>query len=70
VGDRPRSDVDPPNALGMLTVQLRRGGRHQNEEGQTKATYEVRDFNELRDILQRDFGIERVEEGDDALRAR
>ena len=51
------SDVDPPNALGMLTVQLRRGGKHEKEEGQTKPTYEVRDFYELRDILERDFGL-------------
>ena len=85
VGDRPRSDVDPPNALGMLTVQLKRGGRHEKEEGQTKATYEVRDFLELREILERDFGLglhpvaggsaggshgtPRVE-GDDAVHAR
>jgi putative hydrolase of the HAD superfamily len=71
VGDRPRSDVDPPNALGMLTVQLRRGGRHEKEDGQTKPTYEVRDFYELREILARDFGFERApEEADDALRTR
>lgn len=58
VGDRPRSDVDPPNALGMVTVQLRRGGRHEKEEGKTKPAYEVRDFHELRAILERDFGFQ------------
>jgi putative hydrolase of the HAD superfamily len=58
VGDRPRSDVDPPNALGMVTVQLRRGGRHEKEEGKTKPAYEVRDFNELRAILERDFAFQ------------
>jgi putative hydrolase of the HAD superfamily len=58
VGDRPRSDVDPPNALGMVTVQLKRGGRHEKEEGKTKPTYEVRDFHELRTILERDFAFQ------------
>jgi len=82
VGDRPRSDVDPPNQLGMITVQLKRGGRHEKDMGETKPTYEVKDFHELRAILARDFGFERpdagspaapvaapprVEEGDDAL---
>jgi putative hydrolase of the HAD superfamily len=57
VGDRPRSDVDPPNALGMITVQVRRGGRHEREEGKTKPAYEVRDFDELRGILERDFAL-------------
>lgn len=58
VGDRPRSDVDPPNALGMVTVQMKRGNRHEREEGKTKPAYEVRDFDELRAILERDFGFE------------
>jgi len=58
VGDRPRSDVDPPNALGMVTVQMRRGNRHEKEEGKTKPAYEVRDFDELRAILERDFAFQ------------
>jgi putative hydrolase of the HAD superfamily len=57
VGDRPRSDIDPPNQLGMVTVQLKRGGRHEREESRTKPVYEVRDFVELGAILVRDFGF-------------
>jgi putative hydrolase of the HAD superfamily len=64
VGDRPRSDVDPPNALGMITVQLKRGGRHEKEEGKTKPSHEVRDFDELRTILERDFGLVIPAEGE------
>ena len=68
VGDRPRSDVDPPNSLGMITVQLKRGSRHEKDEGKTKPTYEIRDFGELRVILERDFGFALpVAEGDGAL---
>ncbi|HZV01992.1 MAG TPA: TIGR02253 family HAD-type hydrolase [Planctomycetota bacterium] len=57
VGDRPRSDVDPPNALGMITVQMKRGGRHEKEEGKTKPVHEVRDFGELRAILERTYSL-------------
>ncbi len=67
VGDRPRSDVDPPNALGMITVQLKRGGRHEKEEGKTKPSHEVRDFDELKGILERDFAL--AIPGDDAPRS-
>src|SRR5262245_33784474 len=74
VGDRPKSDVDPPASLGIITVRMKRGGRHENEEGATKPTYEVRDFFELRDILERDFALDLHEAGvaeqDDALSGR
>jgi putative hydrolase of the HAD superfamily len=71
VGDRPKSDVDPPNSLGMITVRMKRGGKHENEESETKAGYEVRNFLELREILERDFALDlRIEEEDDALSGR
>lgn len=57
VGDNPTHDIDPCNREGWTTVRIRRSGRHAQEEGATKATYEIRDFFELRALLQRDFGV-------------
>ena len=51
-----------------MTVQIKRGGRHEKEEGKTKPTYEVTDFLALREILERDFGFQlRIAEGQDAV---
>jgi putative hydrolase of the HAD superfamily len=57
VGDHPIHDVDPCNEVGMITVRSRRSGRHAHEEGATKASYEIRDFYGLREILQREFKL-------------
>ena len=57
VGDNPTHDIDPSNREGWSTVRIRRSGRHAAEEGATKPTYEIRDFFELRRILQSDFGV-------------
>ncbi len=57
VGDNPTHDIDPCNDLGWTTVRIRRSGRHAMLEGRTKATYEIRDFLELRALLERDFGL-------------
>ncbi|MBP8299172.1 MAG: HAD-IA family hydrolase [Planctomycetes bacterium] len=57
VGDNPTHDIDPCNREGWSTVRIRRSGRHAAEEGATKPTYEIRDFFELRRILQSDFGV-------------
>ena len=40
-----------------MTARIRRSGRHAQEEGATRPTYEIADFRELRKILQADFGI-------------
>jgi putative hydrolase of the HAD superfamily len=58
VGDNPRYDIDPPNALGMITVRMRRGGKYQNEQGETKPAREVQNYWDLLDWLKQDFGIE------------
>lgn len=58
IGDNPKSDVDPPNRLGMITVRMRRSGKYKDQEGETKPRYEVADFNDLATILTRDFGVE------------
>ena len=57
VGDNPRNDIDPCNDIGMITVRNRRSGRYAKAEGRTPSDYEIRDFYELRKILESDFGL-------------
>ena len=57
VGDNPTHDIDPCNREGWVTARIRRGGRLSQEEGETKATYEIQDFYQLRDLLKADFGL-------------
>jgi putative hydrolase of the HAD superfamily len=57
VGDNPINDIDPCNTVGMITVRNRRSGRYSHTDGATEAGYEIRDFYELRSILQREYGI-------------
>lgn len=57
VGDNPTHDIDPCNREGWFTVRCRRSGRHAAENGETQAHWEIRDFYELRQILQDAFGI-------------
>jgi putative hydrolase of the HAD superfamily len=57
VGDNPTHDIDPCNNEGWSTVRIRRSGRHSREEGQSQATHEIRDFFELRRILQDHYGV-------------
>jgi len=57
VGDNPLHDIDPCNSEGWSTVRIRRSGRHADEEGATKPTHEIRDFYELRRILQDEYGV-------------
>lgn len=57
VGDNPTHDIDPCNSEGWLTVRVRRSGRHAHENGATEPDWEIRDFFELRRILNEEFGI-------------
>lgn len=57
VGDHPTHDIDPCNQEGWYTVRVRRSGRHASETGSTQAHWEIRDFLQLRAILEREFGI-------------
>ena len=57
VGDNPTHDIDPCNNDGWTTVRIRRSGRYAQIEGETKADYEIRDFLELRRILETDFNL-------------
>ena len=56
VGDNPLNDIDPCNEVGIITVRNRRSGRHAQTEGKTKANHEIKDFYELRTILQSEYG--------------
>jgi len=58
VGDNPRHDIDPPNSIGMITVRMRRGGKHHNDEGQTQPHKEVQNFWDLLDWLRQEFQIQ------------
>ncbi|MBL8727804.1 MAG: HAD-IA family hydrolase [Planctomycetes bacterium] len=57
VGDNPTHDIDPCNAEGWSTARIRRDGRHADETGATAATHEIRDFHQLRQILQDHYRI-------------
>lgn len=56
VGDHPTHDIDPANALGMVTVRIRRG-KHGGEHGKSKAAYELKGFKDLLTILRKDFKV-------------
>jgi putative hydrolase of the HAD superfamily len=58
VGDNPRHDIDPPNQIGMITVRHRRDGRYRDEEGESAADYEIRDFHQLGRLLEADFDLD------------
>lgn len=57
VGDRLQRDIDPANTLGMVTVHLKRGGRHEGEQGESQATHTVSDFEQLRQVLAREYRL-------------
>jgi putative hydrolase of the HAD superfamily len=57
VGDHPSHDVDPANAIGMATVLVKRGGRHEGETGKSRPTHEIRTFGELERILRESYGV-------------
>ena len=57
VGDNPLHDVDPVNAVGMIPVRLHRDNRFAGVTGASKARYEIRSFDELVPVLEKDFGL-------------
>lgn len=57
VGDNPTHDIDPTNRDGWTTARIRRSGRYAHIDGETEATYEIRDFMELRRILESEHGL-------------
>ncbi len=57
VGDSPLHDIAPPKSLGMITVWARRAARHGLEGTGVVPDHVVEDFEELRGILAREYGI-------------
>jgi len=59
VGDSSPNDIDPCNSLGMSTVKILRGGKHDIEAGKTEPTYVIKSLNSLWKIICNDFTIHR-----------
>ena len=57
VGDNPINDVDPPNAVGMVTVRCRRGGKYSELSGNTQAVHEIHNFYDLLELLKTQYGV-------------
>ncbi len=57
VGDNPLHDIDPANDCGIITVRSRRSGKYADVQGVTEPNWEIRDFYELRMLLETEFGI-------------
>lgn len=51
VGDNPVNDVDPPNAIGMITILSRREGKYKNVHGQTEPKHIIQSFWDLLDFI-------------------
>jgi putative hydrolase of the HAD superfamily len=58
VGDRMTRDIDPANSLGLTTVHIKRGGKHSNEQGVSEPAHVITHFDELREILRAEYGIQ------------
>ncbi len=57
VGDHPVSDVDTPNAVGMVTFLVKRGGKYASLEPRTPPRHEISDFRELDRLLLDEYGV-------------
>jgi putative hydrolase of the HAD superfamily len=57
VGDNPRTDIDPANEVGMITVLCRRGGKHDRDRGRSRPRHTIRGFNELLRLLEKTYGV-------------
>ena len=56
IGDHPLRDIDAANAIGIITVRIRKeGGKYYDLEGKTRAHHDIASFEELLLILQRDY---------------
>lgn len=57
VGNSPRLDIDPPNKLGMFTVQVTRPCTAPCAPGETAPDWTIHNFWELLDLLQDRFQL-------------
>ncbi|MBN4049885.1 HAD-IA family hydrolase [bacterium AH-315-M10] len=57
IGDNPLNDIVPPKSLGMITVLNRRGGKYSTVPTPVEPDYEISNFDQLGELLERDFGF-------------
>jgi putative hydrolase of the HAD superfamily len=57
VGDRPRNDLVPAMALGMVGVLNRRTGKYMDAEGRARPDYMIHDFWELLECITSNFEL-------------
>ena len=57
VGDRPEHDIAPPKSIGMVATWARRASRHKDEAPKVAPDHVIEDFDQLRPILRKDYGL-------------
>lgn len=57
IGDNPLSDIDTSNAVGMISVLVKRGGKYLNEKSKTEPDYVIQNFWELLELIQKNFSV-------------
>jgi putative hydrolase of the HAD superfamily len=57
IGDSPEHDIAPPKSIGMVATWARRASRHKDEQLKVQPDHVVDDFDQLRPILRRDYGL-------------
>jgi putative hydrolase of the HAD superfamily len=57
VGDSPEHDIAPPKSIGMVATWARRASRHKDEEPKVAPDHVIDDFDQLRPILRKDYGL-------------
>ena len=57
IGDSPEHDIAPPKSIGMVATWARRASRHKDEQPKVQPDHVVDDFDQLRPILRRDYGL-------------
>ena len=62
VGDNPATDIDPPNRIGMITVQVRREERFRDVRSETEPDHVIQNFWDLLEVLREKHHVEVPEE--------
>ena len=57
VGDQPLLDIDPANAIGMVTVRILREGHNRDLRGETEPDHEVENFWDLAEIIKTRYEV-------------
>ena len=57
VGDHPAHDIDPANAIGMITVLTCRNTKHAQEPSKSSPRHSVSDLTELLTLLEREYKV-------------